>query len=308
MTLEGSVATRVLVLGGNGMLGHKVFQILKKRFPQSACTLRGTRRSVPAGGGELFRNATVFDGVGPARFSALKAVLDRFRPDLVINCIGLMKQRAEAESAELCTAVNGDFPRELAEATRSIGARLILFSTDCVFSGRKGGYREEDLPDAQDAYGISKYRGEVIAPHVLTLRTSFIGRELSHSASLLEWFLGQRGHSVKGYTRAYFSGVTTNYLGQLLVELIEGHSDLSGLYHLAGERISKHALLLLLRSAFGLKVEIVPDDSVQCDRSLVGERFLAETGIRTPAWTTLAEDLASDRTPYDIWRRVHETA
>ncbi len=299
---------RILVLGGNGMLGHKVFQALRVRFPLTACTIRGSASSPLLRGIDLFQGGSVFEGIGVSDLTPLQGAFAQYRPEIIINCIGLIKQRPEAQSPALCMAVNSEFPRRLSELARRSGARLLHFSTDCVFSGRRGCYREEDASDVEDPYGKSKSSGEVAAPHVLTLRTSFIGRELSSSASLLEWFLGQNGRSVKGFTRSVFSGVTTNFVGRMLVELLERHPSLSGLYHLAGQAITKHDLLCLLRSAFAMNVEISPDDSLRCDRSLDGNAFSSTTGIQVPRWPELVHELAQDPTPYDMWRGAYETA
>jgi dTDP-4-dehydrorhamnose reductase len=294
---------RILVLGGTGMLGHKVYQTLRARFPQSACTVRTARRY--AG---LFKQGNVFEGVDGTEFSTVERVVDVYRPDSVVNCAGLVKQRPEAASISRCMAVNALLPRRLADLCADVGARLIHFSTDCVFSGLRGGYVESDRPDADDAYGVSKRAGEVAGPHVLTLRTSFIGRELSSFSSLLEWLISRDGGSIRGYTQTFFSGVTTRFLGSLVRDLLESHPRLSGLYHVAGSKISKHDLLVLLRTAFGLDIQIVPDPGPRCDRSLNGDAFTQKTGIAVPSWSDLVRDLCLDPTPYDAWRNAYEAA
>lgn len=294
---------KVLVLGGAGMLGHKVFQILRARFPQTACTVRTPMPSVG-----LFQQGNVFEGVDATDISSLQRVLDLYRPQAVVNCVGLIKQRPEAASISKCMAVNALFPRRLLDLCADIRARLVHFSTDCVFSGLRGGYTETDRPDADDAYGISKKAGELHASHALTLRTSFIGRELSTFSSLLEWLLGRKGGTVRGYTKAVFSGVTARFLGNLVGDLLERHPDLWGLYHVAGQAITKHDLLCLLRSAFGLDIEVVPDAGLRCDRSLNGEALQRETGLAVPSWPDLVRDLCLDPTPYDAWRISHEAA
>ncbi len=294
----------VLVLGGTGMLGHKVFQILRARFPQTACTVRG---SMPSAVG-LFQQGNVFDGIDGADLSTLERVIALHRPQAVVNCIGLVKQRPDAASISHCMAINALFPRRLSELCADAGARLIHFSTDCVFSGLRGGYTESDKPDADDAYGVSKRAGEIAAPHVLTLRTSFIGRELSTFSSLLEWLISRDGGTVRGYTRTMFSGVTTRFLGNLVGDLLEHHPTLAGLYHVAGHQTSKHDLLCLLRTALGLDIDVVPDPGPRCDRSLNGEAFTRKTGIVVPSWSDLVRDLCLDPTPYDAWRIAYEAA
>jgi dTDP-4-dehydrorhamnose reductase len=134
------------------------------------------------------------------------------------------------------------------------------------------------------------------------LRTSIIGRELQHHQSLLEWFLSQNPGKVRGFTQAFFSGVTTNHLAEVVGDLMENFPDLGGLYQLASTGISKYDLLVLLREAYNLDIEIVPDDGLAVDRSLKGDRFMKATGYRCPAWPELVRQLAEDTTPYEDWR------
>lgn len=296
----------ILVLGATGMLGHKVYQILKARFPRTSCTIRGSVQSLSSL--ELFQGTSVHGGVHATDLSSVRKVLEAVKPDVVVNCVGLIKQRGETATLSQYMAVNGVFPRHLADLCVEREARLIHLSTDCVYSGSRGGYSEADLPDAVDPYGVSKRAGEVTGPRILTLRTSFIGRELSTRASLLDWFLARNGETVRGFTRAIFSGVTTTYFGKLLGDLIEKYPDLSGLYHVAATPIAKHDLLCQLKAAYDLQIEIVPDSAFHCDRSLDGTLFASTTGVQVPSWPELIRDLRRDSTPYDTWRMAHETA
>ena len=181
------------------------------------------------------------------------------------------------------------------------GAGDPLF-TDCVFSGRDGGYTETSPSDAEDLYGKSKYLGEVTAENALTLRTSIIGRELANFRSLLEWFLSQKGKSVRGFKRVIYSGVTTNYMADLVYRIVSEHPTLSGLYQVSSTAISKYDLLCMIRDAFRLDIEIIPDEKEVSDRSMVGDAFLRATGYRPPEWSGLIAQLANDPTPYDKWR------
>jgi dTDP-4-dehydrorhamnose reductase len=179
---------------------------------------------------------------------------------------------------------------------------VIHFSTDCVFNGKRGCYTEDDSSDAEDLYGRSKYLGEVAADNALTLRTSVIGRELSQFRSLLEWFLAQNGKTIRGFRRVIYSGVTTNYLARRVGDLIAGHPSLSGLYQVTSAPICKYDLLCLLREAFKLDVEIVPDENEVSDRSMAGDAFLRDTGYQSPDWPGLIAELVNDTTPYEKWR------
>jgi dTDP-4-dehydrorhamnose reductase len=293
---------RVLVLGGEGMLGHKMFQILGGRFAETRCTMWGRPADEPYRRVELLQAGSVIPGVDAADFAALERLLADLRPSVVVNCIGIVKQRPEALNAITSITLNSLLPHRLAEMAGAIGARLIHFSTDCVFSGRKGSYGEDDVGDAEDLYGRSKLLGEVVVPPALTLRTSIIGRELANFASLLEWFLAQRGRTIKGFRRVLYSGVTTNQMAHLVGDLIEEHPNLTGLYQVAGPWISKYHLLCLAREAFDMDVEIVPDDAEVNDRTMLGERFLAATGYRPPSWEEMLAEVATDPTPYQSWR------
>jgi dTDP-4-dehydrorhamnose reductase len=233
---------------------------------------------------------------------ALAATLRRLAPGVIVNCIGVIKQRVEATAAVPSISINSLLPHELATWAREWGGRVIHFSTDCVFSGRDGGYTEESPPDAEDLYGRSKFLGEVACENALTLRTSIIGRELNSFASLLEWFLAQRGKTVRGFTRVVYAGVTTNHMAGLVCRLIDEHPALNGLYQVTSPPIAKHDLLCMLRDAYRLDVEIVPEDGTVSDRSMRGERFLRATGCGMPSWPALVAELAADPTPYHEWR------
>lgn len=292
-----------LILGGAGMLGHKIFQQLRERVPDTWCTVRGSAEEAVALAPGLLDHQNVIANVDAADWPALEHLLGEIRPRLTVNCVGIVKQRAEAKSATPTITINALLPHKLAELCRGWEGRLIHFSTDCVFSGQRGHYSEQDESDAHDLYGRTKFLGEVNAPNALTLRTSIIGRELAHFQSLLEWFLDQDHSQVKGYTRALYSGVTTNYLAELVARIRSEFPRLSGLYQVTGDTISKFELLCLLREAFHMDVEIVPDHGFLCDRSLTGARFQTVTGYHWPAWAELAAELAADPTPYPEWRK-----
>jgi dTDP-4-dehydrorhamnose reductase len=308
----------ILILGGAGMLGHKLFQRLRTSHPDTACTIRGTVASSALSHIDLFQHGGVIEGMDASDTSALQNLLAQEKPCVVINCIGVVKQRAAAKQPIPSIEINALLPHRLAESCRRIGARLIHFSTDCVFSGRRGNYTEEDISDAEDLYGRAKYLGEVACGGALTLRTSIIGRELARDESLLEWFLSESrlrnaterplGHHdyepVHGFTRAIYSGVTTNYLARVVEELVPEHPDLSGLYQVAAQPISKFDLLRLLRDAYRLDIEITPDSSLFCDRSMKGDKFARATGLITPTWPELVDELANDDIPYDKWKQT----
>jgi len=293
---------QIIVLGAEGMLGHKMFKVLSARYPGTRCTIFGSLsdpfyRAIP-----LFRPEATIERVNAMDLQALRQLLEKEKPDFVINCIGIVKQRDEGKMAIPSITINSLLPHLLADWVLAWGGRLIHFSTDCVFSGKKGNYSEDDPSDAEDLYWKSKFLGETATQNALTLRTSIIGRELSQFKSLLEWFLAQKGRQVKGYKKVIYSGVTTNHIAELVGKIISGHPKLSGLYQVTATAISKLDLLISLRDAYGLEVEIVAEDSEISDRSMRGERFRKATGYQEPTWDELIAPLAEDKTPYDNWR------
>lgn len=225
-------------------------------------------------------------GVDVENADALSEVLNRIRPDVVVNCIGLVKQFAEAGDPLLALPINAMLPHRLARLCSLLGARLIHISTDCVFNGRRGAYRESDISDADDLYGKSKFIGEVDYPHAVTLRTSIIGHELSSRHGLIEWFLAQEGR-VNGYTRVRFSGLPTVELSRVVRDFVLPKDSLRGVYHVASAPIAKYDLLKLVARIYEKHIEIIPDDSVVIDRTLVADRFREATGYVPPDWEEL---------------------
>ena len=292
---------KVMVLGGTGMLGHKMFQVLRERFAATFCTVRQDMRKPPFNRIELLQCEQVIPGVDVADFPALEALLAGFRPEYVVNCAGVIKQRAEAASAIPSVTINSLLPHKLARMAARWGGRVIHFSTDCVFSGKRGNYCEEDFSDAEDLYGKSKFLGEVAADNALTLRTSIIGRELHEQGSLLDWFRGNNHGTIRGYRKVIYSGVTTNHLAGLVASIIKEHPDLHGLFQVASEPISKYHLLCLLGQEYRLDIRIEPDDREVSDRSMRCDRLREAIDYQCPPWPVLARQLAGDKTSYEKW-------
>jgi dTDP-4-dehydrorhamnose reductase len=277
---------RVLVLGVTGMLGNAMYRVLSD---SPSHTVYGTARSESARdhfSGALRENLVT--GIDAEQHDAVIRAFARVRPELVVNCVGLVKQLADANDPLQAVPLNTLLPHRLAALCGATGARLVHISTDCVFSGKQGGYRESDFPDAYDLYGRSKLLGEVDYPHAVTLRTSIIGHELAGARSLVGWFLAQEGQ-VKGYTRAIFSGLPTVELAHVVRDVVVPHPELSGLYHVAAEPINKYDLLKLVAEAYGKTITIEPSEDLVIDRSLNADRFRAATGYQPPAWPTLIQ-------------------
>ncbi|NJL92455.1 MAG: SDR family oxidoreductase [Anaerolineae bacterium] len=280
---------KILILGSTGMLGHQLLSRLSAHF-ETWGTLRQAEPRLAAL--PNVNPARLIAGVDAQDFPSVMQAVATVRPTVVINCVGLIKQRESGQSVLPALELNARFPHLLADLCQASGARLIHISTDCVFTGARGNYTESDPTDAADVYGKTKALGEVThAPHALTLRTSLIGRELTQRRSLVEWFLGSQA-SVKGFQRAIFSGFPTDAIADILQEVVLPRPELHGLYHLAAPPISKHALLLLLREAYAHPIEIIPDDAVHIDRSLDGTRFQQATGFQSPDWPSLVQQMA----------------
>ena len=284
---------RILILGGDGMLGHQLLRHFMGRHEVRATLRLG---SEAYGADRLFEPGTAFYGVDAKQTDALLPVMAEFRPEAVLNAVGVIKQRSESKAIISSLEINSLLPHRLALLCRTIGARLIHFSTDCVFSGQKGNYRETDQSDAEDIYGRTKLLGEVSAPHCLTLRTSMIGPELSRKTGLLEWFLAQRGQTVKGFTKAIFSGFSTSELARIVELVLTDVPTIHGLYHVAAQPISKYDLLTLVRDRLRVPVTIERDVTFECDRSLDASRFNQDTGYSPPAWEAMIDDMVHQMT------------
>lgn len=275
---------RVLVLGASGMIGSTVLRILsEKKDWEVFGSVRdeGVKRFFSASIGERLHA-----GIDVEQQYSLVNVLDQIRPDVVVNCAGLTKHKPAAEDPLVSIPINTLMPHRLAGLCKLIGARLIHVSTDCVFSGEKGGYTEDDFADARDVYGKSKALGEVLYSHTITLRTSTIGHELQSQYGLLDWFLSQE-RQCKGYNRAIFSGLPTVVFAQIVRDVVIPHQELSGLYHVAAKPITKFDLLKMIADVYGKAIDIVPDDRLAIDRSLDAKRFYLATGYVAPEWPEL---------------------
>jgi dTDP-4-dehydrorhamnose reductase len=280
---------RLLILGGSGMLGHQLWRGLHEQH-ETWVTLR--RPVADFAEHNLFDEAKAIQVDNITDDEALGRVLAQTKPEAVINCVGLIKQRDEASDEALTRRVNAEFPHHLAKRCGETGARLIHFSTDCVFAGTKGNYTETDRPDATDLYGQSKHQGEVADAHCVTLRISVIGHELGTDLALLDWFLSQHGQTVSGFSQAIYSGFTTLEMTRIIEQILTRHTELSGVWHVASEPISKFDLLQLCSEKLGWEGVIEPSDDFVCDRSLNADRFNQATGYTPPSWEAMISELA----------------
>jgi dTDP-4-dehydrorhamnose reductase len=291
---------KILVLGATGMLGHKLMQVLGRQFEVSGTVRREAAYYV---GHPMLGSMNLIGGIRAEDIDSIIHAIAHCQPAVVINCIGIIKQLPVGKDPLPSITINALFPHRLAQLCGAAGVRLVHFSTDCVFSGKKGNYTEDDVADAEDLYGRSKFLGEVSRPGSLTLRTSIIGRELGTKLGLVEWFISMQGGTVAGYTKAIYSGFTTQALADLVANILIQQPDISGLWQVSSSPISKFDLLNLINDAMGLKITINRDEVFFCDRSLNSTRFRRVTGYDPPGWSEMVVALAKEATLYDSLKR-----
>lgn len=277
---------KVMVLGASGMLGNAVFRFLSLSKDLRVEGAVRNERSKLYFSENL--HLAIKSGVDVDNHDSLLSLFAKSKPDVVINCVGLVKQLAESNDPLTAIPINSLLPHRLAQLCNVMGARLVHFSTDCVFSGAKGMYAEADNADAEDLYGRSKFLGEVGYANTITLRTSIIGHELNGNRSLISWFLSQCG-PVMGYQNAIFSGLPTVEIARIIYNFVLPNTNLYGLYHVSADPVSKYDLLNLVAKSYGKIIEIRPDNSFTIDRSLDSSRFRAATGYRPKPWFELVE-------------------
>ncbi len=297
---------KVLIFGATGMLGHVLFTVLSERSDldvhATARRMEGLSRWFPA---PLL--AKIHGRVDADDLGSVRRALDETGPDVVVNAVGVIKQLPEAQDPVVAIAVNALFPHRLATACRAVGARLVHVSTDCVFSGDKGNYTEDDIPDAPDLYGRAKLLGEVTGPGCVTLRTSIVGHELHGRLGLVEWFLS-REEKVQGFANAVFSGFPTVEFARIVAERIVPNEGLAGLYHVSSNPVSKYDLLRLVAERYGKRVAIERQEEFRCDRSLDSTRFRRATGYEPPAWPDLVEAMHRHFAASAAYRECARTA
>ena len=283
---------RIVILGGSGMLGHKLWQYFSPKFPDTFVTLRRSQANYQKF--NLFNNKeNIFFGVDALVFSEIEKVLRQTKPDIILNCIGITKRRAEMDDAVLAITVNSLLPHRLAAWGVKHKAKVVQFSTDCVFDGKSGNYLEDSPTCAQDIYGKTKALGELKTGNTLTLRSSFIGPELFERSELLEWFLSQTGE-VKGFKKAIYSGLTTIELCRVVEKILVNYPQAQGLYNVSSEPISKYDLLMLIKQKMNLAVKIIPEDKFCCNRTLNSLKFRSAFKYVPPTWGQMIEELAQE--------------
>jgi dTDP-4-dehydrorhamnose reductase len=279
---------KVLILGATGMLGNAVTRFLTDSAGFDVVATARSAASVRLLPASL--RARIVAGIDVENVDAVVRLFGDVRPDVVINCVGLIKQLDDSKNPLAALPINALQPHRLARLCALGGARFIHISTDCVFAGTRGNYDEASIPDATDLYGRSKLLGEVDYYNAVTLRTSIIGHELCSNTGLIDWFLSQKG-TVKGFTRAVFSGLPTVELARVIRDHVITRPDLRGLYHVSAAAITKYDLLMLVREVYAADIGIIPDADLEIDRSLNSTRFRAATGYAPPVWRDLVRSM-----------------
>jgi len=283
---------KVLIIGGSGMIGHmlikellnkyEIFSIFRNRSDQDLNQFF-EKTLIPKD------QCIIIDDI--KEYKNLEYTVEKISPDVIVNCMGIVKQRDKAYDTLDMIHINLLFPHLLNKICDKNKIRLIHFSTDCVFSGTKGNYQESDNPDPIDEYGESKLLGEIRGENTLTIRSSFVGPELFNKKSLFEWVKQNKNKTITGYTNAIYSGFTTVAFSKLLDEIIKNHPDMNGLIHMSSDPISKFDLIHLLNKKFKFNINIIPDSTFICDRSLNSMAFRKKTNISIPSWTKMINEL-----------------
>ncbi len=276
---------KILILGITGMLGHTLFFYLNKKKEYDIYATIRNKEEINRFFPTNLHNKIISD-INVFNIETVKDIIKNNKPDVVINCIGIIKQLKEAKNSKISITINSLFPHQLAEICEVNNCRLIHISTDCVFSGKKGNYKESDYADADDLYGRTKYLGEIDYNNSVTLRTSIIGHELKHDVSLVDWFLAQNGN-VNGYTKAIYTGLPTIEFAEIIDKYVITNPDLKGIFHVSSNPISKYDLLQLVKKIYKKNITIIPYNDFKIDRSLDSCKFNSTTGYKTPSWEEL---------------------
>lgn len=284
---------KILIIGASGMLGHSLFTNLSKYNHEVYGTVRSSEKEYFGG---LKKNIFQNINLDIDKINQVESLIKKINPDYLINCIGIIKQKklSKSENKKQIIYVNSYLPYLLSDIAERNNCRFIHFSTDCVFSGAKGGYIESDKCDVNDTYGLTKFLGEITHSSSLTIRTSIIGHELDSNYSLVDWFLSQETKEVKGFSKAIFSGLPTCYVSLVLDKFIFG-KNLSGLYHLSVDPIDKFSLLCIINKHYDKRINIIEDSTIKIDRSLSSEKLKRDTGYNYDNWETLITLMRKDR-------------
>jgi dTDP-4-dehydrorhamnose reductase len=289
---------RILILGGNGMIGHKMYQMISKVNEDTWVTLRNDLSTYFFS--DIYNYEKVIDKTDLSNFNNLLDILNKIKPDIILNACGITIRRGVENIKSHTLLINSALPHFLNEWVSLNNKRLIHFSTDCVFSGKKGDYLDTDIKDAYDFYGSTKSLGEIIdSKFAITLRGSMIGRELENKTELFEWFLQQNNKKINGFSEVIYSGITTVKMAEIVIRVIQFYPNLNGIYNISSNPISKYDLLIMCKEYFDINVTIEMDSNYSSNKNLISDKFFKEIGIEKPVWTDLIRQLKADCLIYD---------
>ncbi len=292
-----SIPKRAVILGATGMIGHRLWIELQSDLVVYGVAHRSLSEFEHYG---IFSSDRVIQNTDVTRFDDFTGILEDLKPDVILNCVGITKRKPLIGKLSAAIEVNARMPHLLAEWASPRDIRVVHFSTDCVFDGSQGNYGEDDFPTATDTYGRTKGLGELWYDNAITIRSSFVGQELSGFSELLEWFLRHEGPQVKGFTNALYSGVSTLVMARVIRKILLEHQDLSGLFNLATSTpISKYDLLCCAKSSFSVDVEIEPDYEFCRNATLNGDKLRGILGEEVPCWRDMMDELAAERELYE---------
>jgi len=291
MKSKKNYSMKILILGGTGMVGHVLIKKLSRKNNLFAMIREKNNLQVSGFFDEIINKdkCLFIDNIND--YSKVSEMIKNLSPDLIINCIGVIKQRDDISNILNMIKINSLLPHMLSKICIKNNIKLIHLSTDCVFSGKKGNYNESDIPDPVDKYGESKLLGEIDDGFSLTIRTSFIGKELFNKKSFLEWVISEKNNQVEGFDNAIYSGLTTNAFADIIQDIISNHSSLNGVWQVSSDSISKFELIKLIDKKFNLNLKINQNSSFICDRSLNSSKFRSKTNIKIPSWEIMINDL-----------------
>jgi dTDP-4-dehydrorhamnose reductase len=290
---------KVLILGADGMIGHKMAQ----KFYKPGFELYLNTRSKKDFLKKIFPKAKTIQN--NLLVSDILKILNKISPDYILNCCGITIRRGINLNRSNSIKINSELPYLISDWTRKKSSKLIQFSTDCVFNGKKGFYNDYSIPDAKDLYGSTKAKSEIGIKNTLTLRSSMIGREIFNKTELLEWLISNKNKVINGFSNVIYSGITTLEMSKYVYDIIDKNISISGIYNVSSKPISKFDLLKKLNKKFNLNIKIINDNSFSSDKTLNSQAFFAKTGLKTPSWDLMLEELFLDSIKFnDIYKKI----
>tara|TARA_B100000965_G_scaffold83037_1_gene66774 strand:+ start:606 stop:1478 length:873 start_codon:yes stop_codon:yes gene_type:complete len=287
---------KILILGVDGMIGHKIAQVLAINNE-----VTGTSRKEISSSDLGIKRATILN----KDFIIDKSLdfISDIMPDVIINCVGITTRRINESNTNHLSLINSDLPKLINDWSMNNSIKMIHMSTDCVFSGKSGNYLDDDIPDAEDIYGYSKSIGEINNNKTLTLRSSMIGREIYNHTELFEWLIKNKNGKIEGYDNVIYSGITTIRMAKIIDFILKENLNLSGIYNISSIPISKYDLLKLLINSFDLKIDISKTAQIKSNKVLISKKFTEITGIKSPNWTDLISEFKQDCETYsDVYK------